>query len=153
MKCTILSQYFSLFALALNLAASSVNAEPINTSRFGLYVVADDMDRASAFYEQLFGAPEIRMPSLVGFDVAGGLYAVVSRETYAVDAIHGDTMRAYINVGDIDETFARVRAIASNHLESDAVIVEGPFRFFRVRDPDGNILEFFSIDPSPSDSQ
>ena len=47
MKRIISGQYFSLFALAFNVAASSVNAEPINTDRFGLYVVVDDMDRAS----------------------------------------------------------------------------------------------------------
>ena len=153
MKRMISAQYISLFALVFNIAASSVNAEPIDTDRFGLYVVVDDMDRASAFYEQLFGVPEIQMPSLVGFEVAGGLYAVVSRETYAADAIRGDTMRAYINVADIEEAFVRTRAIAPNRLESSAVIVEGPFRFFRVRDPDNNVLEFFSIDQAPSDTQ
>ncbi|MEP5759550.1 MAG: VOC family protein [Litoreibacter sp.] len=153
MKRMISAQYISLFALVFNIAASSVNAEPINTDRFGLYVVVDDMDRANAFYEQLFGVPEFQMPSLVGYEVAGGLYAVVSRETYASDAIRGDTMRAYINVADIEEAFVRTRAIAPHRLESSAVIVEGSFRFFRVRDPDNNVLEFFSIDQAPSDTQ
>jgi predicted enzyme related to lactoylglutathione lyase len=148
----------SMFARCLGVLAFSISAfpavsEPISANRFGLYVVVDDMDRASAFYEQLFGVPEIAMPSLVGFDVAGGFYAVVSRETYATDAVTGDTTRAYINVGEIEETFERVQAIAPNRMESTAVIVEGPFRFFRVRDPDNNVLEFFSIDPAPSDSQ
>jgi hypothetical protein len=105
MKRMISAQYISLLALVFSIAASSVNAEPIDTDRFGLYVVVDDLDRASAFYEQLFGVPEIQMPSLVGFEVAGGLYAVVSRETYAADAIRGDTMRAYINV-DIQKLFS-----------------------------------------------
>ena len=105
MKATLSARCFGLFALALSISASPVIAEPINTDRFGLYVVVDDIDRASTFYEQLFGVPEIKMPSLVGFDVAGGLYAVVSRNTYAVNAVRGDTMRAYINVSDIEETF------------------------------------------------
>lgn len=135
-----------LFALAVSLAAAPLFAEPIETDRFGLYVVADDMDQTSTFYEALFGDPEVRMPSLVGFDVSGGLFAVISRETYAPDAIRGDTMRAYIKVADIEETFARVNAIAPHRLLDTAVIVEGPFRFFRLSDPDDNMLEFFSID-------
>jgi hypothetical protein len=72
--------------------------------------------------------------------------------TYATDAIRV-TDRAYINVADIEEAFVRTRAIAPNRLESSAVIVEGPFRFFRVRDPDNNVLEFFSIDQAPSGTQ
>lgn len=153
MKATLSARCFGLFALALSISASPVIAEPINTDRFGLYVVVDDIDRASTFYEQLFGVPEIKMPSLVGFDVAGGLYAVVSRNTYAVNAVRGDTMRAYINVSDIEETFTKARAVAPNSLESTAIIVEGPFRFFRMRDLDDNILEFFSINQAPSDDQ
>lgn len=151
MKSKVFIPGFGLFALALSLVIAPVSAEPINTDRFGLYVVADDMDRASRFYEKLFGDPEMQMPSVVGFDVAGGLYAVVSREVYAVDAIRGDTMRAYIQVSDIDETFAKVTAALPEHLEGAAVIVEGPFRFFRVRDPDNNMLELYSIDLPPSE--
>ena len=151
MKSKVFTLGFGLFALALSLVTAPISAEPINTDRFGLYVVADDMDRARRFYEKLFGDPEMRMPSVVGFDVAGGLYAVVSREVYAVDAIRGDTMRAYIQVSDIDETFAKVTAALPEHLEDAAVIVEGPFRFFRVRDPDRNMLELYSIDLPPSE--
>ena len=60
-------------------------------------------------------------------------------------------MRAYIQVSDIDETFANVTAALPEHLEDASVIVEGPFRFFRVRDPDNNMLELYSIDLPPSE--
>ncbi len=149
MKPKVLAHCFGLFTLACSMSVCPAVAEPVNTDRFGLYVVVDDMNRATLFYEQLFGDPEIQFPNLVGFDVAGGFYAVVSREMYATDAIPGDTMRAYIKVSDIEDTFERVRAIAPNRLESAAVIVEGPFRFFRVRDPDNNVLEFFAINAVP----
>lgn len=150
MKLMVLARCLALNASMLCISALTAIADPITTDRFGLYVVVDDMDRARAFYEALFGAPEIRMPSLIGFDVAGGLYAVVSRETYAADAIHGDTMRAYISVPDIKAAFAKVQAIAPNRLESSEVVVEGTFHFFKVRDPDNNLLEFFSIAQTPS---
>lgn len=42
MKRMISAQYIGLLALVFSIAASSVNAEPINTDRFGLYVVVDD---------------------------------------------------------------------------------------------------------------
>jgi len=151
MKAKVLTPGFGLFALALSLVTAPISAEPINTDRFGLYVVADDMDRARRFYEKLFGDPEIRMPGVFGYDVAGGLYAVVSREVYAVDATRGDTMRAYIQVSDINETFAKVAAAVPDYLEDAAVIVEGPFRFFRIRDPDNNMLELYSINLPPSE--
>ncbi|WP_299031694.1 VOC family protein [uncultured Sulfitobacter sp.] len=150
MKSKRLTYYFGLFTFPFCLTVVPASAEPVSTDRFGLYVVVENMDRATLFYEQLFGDPEIQLPSLVGFDVAGGFYAVVSREIYAADAIQGDTMRAYIKVSDIEDTFERVRAIAPNRLESAAVIVEGPFRFFRVSDPDDNVLEFFAIDAGVS---
>lgn len=153
MKLMVFARCLALNAIVLCISAFTAIAEPVNANRFGLYVVVDDIDRARAFYEQLFGVPEIQMQSLIGFDVAGGLYAVVSRDTYAADAIHGDTMRAYISVVDINATFARVQAIAPNRLESPEVIVEGPFRFFKARDPDNNVLEFYSIDQTPSDSE
>lgn len=149
MKPKVLAHCFGFFTLACSISVCPAVAEPVNTDRFGLYVVVEDMDRATMFYEQLFGDPEIKLPSLVGFDVAGGFYAIVSREMYAADAIPGDTMRAYIKVIDIKDTFERVRAIVPNRLESAAVVVEGPFRFFRVRDPDNNVLEFFAIDAVP----
>lgn len=149
MKPKVLAHCFGFFTLVCSISVCPAVAEPVNTDRFGLYVVVEDMDRATMFYEQLFGDPEIKLPSLVGFDVAGGFYAIVSREMYAADAIPGDTMRAYIKVSDVKDTFERVRAIVPNRLESAAVVVEGPFRFFRVRDPDNNVLEFFAIDAVP----
>ncbi|WP_417413370.1 VOC family protein [Hoeflea sp.] len=147
------ARHLGVMVLAFNFSAFPAFSEPIDANRFGLYVVADEMHRAAVFYEQLFGVPEVKMPSLLGFNVAGGFFAVVSRETYAADAVTGDTMRAYIDVGDIEESFERVQAVAPNRLESAAVIVEGPFRFFRVRDPDNNVLEFFSIDLAPKSDQ
>ncbi len=57
-----------LLAATIATAANDTMAEPLGVERFGLYVLADDMDRATAFYARLFGSePEFRMPALVGF--------------------------------------------------------------------------------------
>jgi hypothetical protein len=57
-------------------------------------------------------------------------------------------VRPYIKVADVFEAFERVRAVAPDTLQSEAVVDEGPFKFFRLRDPDGNLVEFFSFGPA-----
>lgn len=134
--CVVL---FSGFA-----TATTVHAEPIVAERFGLYVVSDDLDRAAAFYEPLFGKPQVRVPGMIGFDVAGGLYAIVDRKTYAATAVRGDTARGYVKVYDIRAAYHIVRAAAPQNLQG-SISTEGRFSFFRIRDPDGNLVEFYAI--------
>ena len=118
---------------------------PITTERFGLYVVTDDLDRAGTFYQRLFGKPQVRVLGMIGFDVAGGLYAVVDRKTFAAAAVRGDTTRGYIKVSDMQATYDTVVAVAPNSIES-GITKEGRFSFFRIRDPDGNLVEFYAIE-------
>jgi predicted enzyme related to lactoylglutathione lyase len=124
------------------------SAAPLAVDRFGLYVAVDDLDRAADFYAALFGkAPQVRSEGLVGFDVAGGLYALVSKKAYRLAVPPGGAVRSYVKVGDIDAAFERVRRLAPGRLESEAVVSEGSFRFFRFRDPEGNVVEFFALGP------
>lgn len=142
-------------ALIAALVTTSAIASPapvlgqtIEVQRFGLYVLVEDVERSVAFYEALFGeVPQIRTPALVGFDVAGGLFGVVDRETYAPNSAAGGGVRPYIRVVDIEFAFTRVSALAPDRIETPGIVTEGPFRFFRFSDPDGNILEFFSFTP------
>lgn len=133
-------------APSVALAAATARAEPPAIERSGLYVVATDLERATGFYEKLFGkAPAVRAPGLVGFDVAGGLYAVVAKDRFAKDATVGGNVVPYIRVADIDAWFAHVRAIVPGALVSPAVLREGPVSLFKFRDPDGNQVELFSV--------
>ncbi len=140
-----------LAGIALALAAVPPPAAPppeprLGVQRFGLYVLADDVERSAAFYERIFGTPpQVRTPTLVAFDVAGGLYAVASRKAYAPEAQPGAAVRGYMKVENISAAFEHVRRVAPEALETAAVVKEGPFSFFRVADPDGNLLEFFAI--------
>ncbi|HMI91764.1 MAG TPA: VOC family protein [Polyangiales bacterium] len=127
-------------------AAAPASAPDPGIARFGLYVVASDLDRASAFYERLFQKPpQVRTPGLVGFDVAGALYAIVSQQAYAPNVQRGDNVLPYLRVKDIDAELARVCAIETTDIRTPGVVSEGPFRFFKLADPDGNLLEFFSV--------
>jgi predicted enzyme related to lactoylglutathione lyase len=125
---------------------SSLRAQASGIERFGLYVISDDLSRAGAFYRELFQkTPQISNSSLVGFDVEGGLYAIVSRKAFALPSAQGSNVRPYIKVRDIFGEFQRVKKLAAGSLQSEAVVEEGPFRFFRFADPDGNVIEFFSV--------
>ncbi len=118
------------------------------TARLGLYVVADDVDKTTAFYQRLFGkTPEIRLPTFVGFDINGGLYAVISRSAFAPNAERGETVMPYIRVDDIDAWHAHVQAVAPGSLLEARITREGPIALFKLRDPDGNLVEFYALTP------
>ena len=127
-------------------SANGTMAEPLSVERFGLYVLADDMERATEFYTGLFGAePEFRMPGLVGFDIDGGLFAIVSRETYAQGVPAGGSVRPYIRVSNLEDALRRVQTLLPDGLETDGIVQEGPFSFFRFEDTEGNVVELFSL--------
>ncbi|ATQ43036.1 VOC family protein [Caulobacter mirabilis] len=131
-------------ALLTPLAAQAQAAPP--TTRLGVYVVADDVDKTTAFYQRLFGkAPEIRLPTFVGFDINGGLYAVISRGAFAPNAKRGETVMPYIRVDDIDAWRAHVQAVAPGSLLEPHITREGPIALFKLRDPDGNLVEVYSL--------
>ncbi len=138
----------AFFTLLLSIGAGTLpaQAQGLGARRFGLYVLVQDVPRAERFYARLFAAPpQVRTPALVGFDVAGGLFALVSRHSFAPGTPAGGSVRPYIRVADIAAAFDHVRRAAPESLEGGEVVVEGPFRFFRVRDPEGNLLEFFAV--------
>lgn len=140
-----------LLVSTLATAANGAMAEPLGVERFGLYVLADDMDRATAFYASLFGSePEFRMPALVGFDIREGLFAIVSRQTYAQGVPAGGSVRPYIRVLDLEDAFRRVQALAPDGLETDGIVQEGAFSFFRFKDTEDNVIELFALEtPGP----
>jgi predicted enzyme related to lactoylglutathione lyase len=138
-----------LFAATIAASANGTMAEPLGVERFGLYVLADDMDRATAFYASLFGSePEFRMPALVGFDIREGLFAIVSRETYAQGVPAGGSVRPYIRVSNLEDAFRRLQALVPEGLETEGIVQEGAFSFFRFKDTEDNVIELFSLETS-----
>lgn len=122
--------------------------QTLDVVRFGVYVAVDDVERSVTFYEKLFGKPpQVRTPALVGFDVAGGLFGVVSRSAYAAGSPEAGRVRPYMRVADIEAAFSRVTAMAPGSIAAPGIVTEGPFRFFRFVDPEGNVLEIFSFTP------
>jgi len=116
-----------------------------SVERFGLYVTTSDLGRAQVFYEQLFQKkPYVTNDRLVGFDVAGGLYAVFVGAGDGSTLVRGNATVPYIRVSDAAKEFERVRKFAKRMIDAQ-VIREGPLELFRFSDPDDNVIEFFSL--------
>ena len=56
----------------------------------------------------------------------------------------GRNVVPYIRVQSADAEFARLKALDVQLLD-EQVVVEGPLKLFRFADPDGNVLELFSL--------
>lgn len=146
MQCALIYSLISTVPFPLPLP--SVVSQTIEVQRFGLYVLVDDVERSVAFYAALFGKePQVRTPALVGFDVAGGLFGIVDRTSYPNSGSVNSSVRPYMKVADLDGAFARAKALAGDRIEAPGIVTEGDFRFFRFTDPDGNMLELFSLQP------
>jgi predicted enzyme related to lactoylglutathione lyase len=136
----------SLIALLfLALSAASVSAQESGIEKFGLYVVATDLNKSSEFYAKLFQKPPyIQNDRLVGFEVAGGLYAIFAAQSADQKVVHGNSTVPYIRVKDADHLFERVKALGATLIDKK-VLQEGPIKLFRFVDPDGNTIELFSL--------
>lgn len=145
-----------LAILALCLAISPVTAEEAlereamtdapKIERMGVYVVVDDVTNAAEFYRKLFGVePEFSSPVFVSFNIASGQFALASKSVFASESKVGDNGVPNIKVSDIDAMFAHVREVAPESLLADHVNREGPIHLFKLRDPDGNMVEFYSV--------
>ena len=110
---------------------------------FGVYLRVANLDRSRAFYERVLGKqPYVSNAQLVGFDVAGALLALYANSAEQVRA--RPQRRA---VHPCAKRGCRVRAAqeAGRAAARRSVIVEGPLKLFRFADPDGNVLELFSL--------
>jgi predicted enzyme related to lactoylglutathione lyase len=122
------------------------NSQAAAVQRLGVYVLSSDLKRSREFYGAIFGtAPKIETDVFIGFDVAGGLFAVISKQTFAPDAKLGGNIVPYLKVDDIQATLQHVETIAPDALKAPGLISEGPISLFKVTDPDGNILEYYSL--------
>jgi|GEM_PF-1735942 len=121
---------------------------PPTLERLGVYVLSADMNRSEAFYRSVFAAsPAVETDVFLGFDVAGGLFAVVSRQVFAPEAVQGGNAIPYIKVSDIEAAYLHVETVAPEALRQAGarVISEGPISLFKFTDPDGNIIEYYSL--------
>lgn len=151
----------ALAAIALSIGTSvgaQDGTEPVAPStiefeQMGTYVVASDLAASRTFYRALLQMePVFENPVFIGFYIEGGLLGIASRAQFAADATVGGNVVPYIRVKNIDAAFAHARKVAGDRMETPAIIREGPIALFKLRDPDGNLVEFYSFDSAGSNS-
>ena len=129
--------------LAMTLTSSIAVADGLQVQRFGVYLRVGSLDRSRAFYERVLGKqPYVSNDRLVGFDVAGALLALYANP--AEEIARGRNVVPYIRVQSADAEFARLKSLDVQLLD-ERVVAEGPLKLFRFADPDGNVLELFSL--------
>jgi len=139
--------FIGLFLITM--LAPSIAARESGIEKFGLYVVAADLQNWSEFYAKLFQKPPyVQNDRLVGFDVAGGLYAIFAANATDQKQIKGNNTIPYIRVKDADREFQRVKSLGATMIDNK-VLQEGPIKLFRFVDPDGNVIELFSLVATP----
>lgn len=112
--------------------------------KMGAYVVCDDIGRSATFYQALFGRePAIRLDDFIAFDIAGGWFAMASRERYAPAAVRGSGAVPYIQSADLEQT--RTRAEAALGKPAPDIIAEPGIRLLKLEDPDGQPIEFYAL--------
>lgn len=127
----------------MTLTSSIAVADGLQVERFGVYLRVGSLDRSRIFYERVLGKqPYVSNDRLVGFDVAGALLALYANP--AEEVARGRNVVPYIRVQSADAEFTRLKSLDVQLLD-DGVVVEGPLKLFRFADPDGNVLELFSI--------
>lgn len=127
----------------MTLTSSIAVADGLQVERFGVYLRVGSLDRSRAFYERVLGKqPYVSNDRLVGFDVAGALLALYANP--AEEIARGRNVVPYIRVQSADAEFTRLKSLDVQLLD-ERVVVEGPLKLFRFADPDGNVLELFSL--------
>lgn len=109
----------------------------------GAYVPTDDMRASETFYRALFDRePVIQRDGFVAFDIAGGWFAIVSREQYAPGASPGTGAVPYLQSGDLLALQARVTKMGGVVPE---IIEEPGIHLLKIDDPNGQLVEFFML--------
>jgi hypothetical protein len=112
--------------------------------RMGAYVVSDDLAASQSFYRALLARdPSIALEYFIAFDVAGGWFALASRERYAPGSEAGSGAVPYIEAQDLERI--RTRFTDFTGRPAPAIIVEPGISLLKLTDPDGQLVEFFQL--------
>ncbi|WP_170516900.1 VOC family protein [Ruegeria atlantica] len=134
------------FAALLPKALAAEVAKPTDAApilAMGAYVPTDDMEASETFYRAMFDSvPAIGLPGFVAFDVAGGWFAIVSREKYAPGSEAGSGAVPYLQTTDLETLQARATAAG---VTASKIIEEPGIHLLKITDPNGQLIEFFKL--------
>ena len=134
------------FAAALPAALVAEDAKSSGDApimAMGAYIPTDDMEGSKAFYRALFDSePAVGLPDFVAFDVAGGWFAIVSRDKYAPGSEAGSGAVPYLQSADLEALQARA---TSAGVTAPEIIEEPGIHLLKITDPNGQLIEFFKL--------
>ncbi|MEO0715082.1 MAG: hypothetical protein AAFY37_14350 [Pseudomonadota bacterium] len=124
-------------------AVSTEQPETAPIMAMGAYVPTDNMEGSEAFYRTLFDSePAIGLPGFVAFGVAGGWFAIVSRDKYAPGSEAGSGAVPYLQSADLEALQARATAAG---VTAPEIIKEPGIQLLKITDPNGQLIEFFKL--------
>ncbi|MEL7547451.1 MAG: hypothetical protein AAF088_15555 [Pseudomonadota bacterium] len=133
----------SIHLLAANKALAETTPTDPAILAVGAYVPTDNLAASEAFYRTLFDRdPTFALNDFVAFDIEGGWFAIVSRAKYAPNSVSGTGSVPYLQSADLEEMQARV---AQTGRVVPEIIEEPGIDILKVVDPNGQLIEFFSL--------
>ncbi|MEM6466752.1 MAG: hypothetical protein AAF679_09640 [Pseudomonadota bacterium] len=132
-------------ALSVFLAGAGASAAQDSQAllAMGVYVPTDEIALSVQFYRTLFDrAPVIELPDFVAFDISGGWFAIVSRAKYAPGSVPGTGAVPYMQSGDLAALQGRAKKAG---VSAPQIIEEPGIRLLKIADPNGQLIEFFSL--------
>ena len=131
-----------LLALLISIPTLAEDAK----MQFGMYVAVSDLDVSREFYSKLFNVePYALTDTFVGYGLAGGRFGLLKEEMYSAPLVRGNNAVLNIMVENIENEHARVKSLGPSLIQ-DQIASAGAMRLFMFKDPDGNVVEFFSMD-------
>ena len=119
-------------------------------SLVSIRLITDDVARLADFYEKVSGTPARRpTPDFAEVETPAGTLAIASTRTVALfgagSARAADNHSAIIEflVDDVDAEYERIRAITTDFVNAPTIMPWGN-RSLLFRDPDGNLVNFFT---------
>ena len=139
--------FLRIGALTLTLALSTPTPAAGTDMQLGVYVASGDIDRSTKFYAALFQVePYLQTRTFVSFAINGGRFGIMPTAAYAYPMTRGNSAIPNILVVDIDAAYARIKALKPTMIQAKIATV-GRMRLFDFTDPDGNVIEVFSLLP------
>jgi len=139
-----LMRVFAILGIVTLPMATVADENPSDLIQMGAYVASDDLAKSETFYRTLFDRdPIIKLDNFIAFDVAGGIFAIARRDVYAPGSVPGAGAVPYIHSTDLTAVQARIEAATGK--DAPQIIVEPGIQLLKVTDPDGQLVEFFSL--------
>ncbi len=139
-------------------AGNTRPAQPNTPVLINTCLITSDVNRLAAFYSQVLGIEAHKDgDSYVEFRTPRGVLALFSsdaQEKYIPGSARPDENHSAIiefEVGDVDQEFSRLHNVVKTWVKEPTTQPWGT-RSIYFRDPDGNLVNFFTVVPNPQPS-